>query len=78
VRLLVARERGHLAQRGAHLIGDGAADILHSSRVDLDNLAEQHDALFARRKRERLERAPRGCYRLVDVRGGAKSDPRPQ
>src|SRR5229473_2724803 len=61
-------------QRGAHLVGDGGADILHAGLVDLDDLAEQRHALLAAGLRKRLEGAARGGHGLVDVGLGAERD----
>ena len=59
-------------QRGAHLVGDGGADILHAGLVDLDDLREQRHALLAAGLRKGLEGAPGGGHRLVDVGLGAE------
>src|ERR1019366_594810 len=59
-------------QRGAHLVGDRGADILHAGLVDLDNFGEQRDALLAAGLRKGLEGAARGGHGLVDVGLGAE------
>ncbi len=59
-------------QRGAHLVGDGSADILDAGLVDLDDPGQQRDALLAAGLRERLEGALGGGDRLVDVGLGAE------
>ena len=56
-------------ERRAHLVGDGPADLLHALLVDLDDPAQQLDALLARGEREGLEGAARGRNGLVDVGG---------
>ena len=62
------------AQRRAHFIGDGPADVLHPALVDLDDPAKQLDALLARCERVRLERAARGRNGLVHVLCGTEGD----
>jgi len=55
-------------------VGYRRADVLHAGLVDLDDSAQQRDALVAAGLRPGLERALCRRHRLVDVGLGAERD----
>ncbi len=54
-------------RRRAHLAADRGGDVAHARLVDLDDPAEQGEAIFTRRLREGVERSLRGGDGGVDI-----------